>query len=307
MNKTGAIRKQRVLDCEYEFHDVDPQKLIWGFSTFGEYVMAKVASIAELREELDKKPEWAENLNQDIGKLLSWVVEHREKVNQLIENQAKVLPEIKQQLELKLHEYLAYTSEMLDDRDYTSAPGLISISTKDQSRWNPASYFKKTYVLTPFCECVGNVHPCEDGQVQFTKDLEWWQRTAPWIARGSKLLTAGLQLAFAGMPLALQHDVFETIKDHVRFMGELTKHMELEANTQEAGEAENVLKGELGGKDLRGLERESRLMRVALAQFLEETAPTNYRAHQWGSLRRVRTSDNSYRWLCESCTNDLKA
>lgn len=101
--------------------------------------------------------------------------------------------------------------------------------------------------------------------------------------------------------------VFETVKDHVKFTGELTKHMELEASAKEVGEAENVLKEELGDKDLRGLERESRLMRVALAQFLEETAPTNYRAHQWGSLRRVRTSDNSYRWLCESCTNNLKS
>lgn len=300
----SAIRKQRVLDCEYEFHDVDPQKLIWGFSTFGEYVMAKVASIDELREELDKKPEWAENLTQDIGKLLGWVIDNRGKVNQLVEDQANLLPEIKQQLELKLHEYLRHTSQMLDDRDYTSAPGLISISTNRRSRWNPASYFKKTYVLTPFCECEGNIHPCEDGQVEFTKDQKWWESTAPWIARGSKVLAAGLQLAFAGMPLALGKEVFDAIKDDVKFMGELTKHMELEADTEEVVGAKDVLQGE-AGKDLRGPEKESRLMRVSLARFLEETAPVNYRARQWGSLRRVRMSDNSHRWVCESCTNEL--
>lgn len=302
----SAIRKRRVLDCEYEFHDVDPQKLIWGFSTFGEYVMAKVASIDKLREELDKKPEWAENLTQDIIKLLSWLEDQRENVEQLVEDQANLLPEIKQQLDLKLHEYLTYTSQMLDDREHAAAPGIISIRTKARSRWKPASYFQEAYILTPFCECEGNIHPCEDGQVEFTKDREWWEKTAPWIARGTKLLAAGLQLAFAGMPLALGPQVFEAIKDDVKFMGELTKHMELKADSEEAAGVAEVLQGDFG-KDLRGSERESRLMRAALARFLEETAPTNYRAGQWGSLRRVRMSDNSYRWMCEPCTNAIKS
>jgi hypothetical protein len=291
-----------VLDCEYEFHDVDPQKLIWGFSSFGEYVMAKVASIDELREELDKKPEWAETLTQDIGKLLGWVEEHGDRVNQLVDDQANVLPEIKQQLQLKLHEYLAYTSEMLDAREDTAAPGIISISTKDRSKWNLASYFKKTYFLTPFCENAGNIHPCEDGRVEFTKDREWWERTAPWIARGTKLLAVGLQLAFAGMPLALGHQVFDAIKDDVDFMRELTKHMELKADNEGIDDGADVLERDFD-KDLRGTEKESRLMRAALARFLEETAPDDYRARQWGSLRRVRMSDNSYRWMCEAHSN----
>ena len=298
----SAIRKQRVLDCEYEFHDVDPQKLIWGFSSFGEYVMAKVASIDKLREELDKKPEWAEGLTQDIGTLLGWAEDHRERMNQLIDDQANLVPEIKQQLELKLHEYLAYTSEMLDGREDTPAPGVISIGTKDRSKWNPASYFKKTYFLTPFCENAGNIHPCEDGRVEFTKDREWWERTSPWIARGTKLLAVGLQLAFAGMPLALGHQVFDAIKDDVDFMRELTKHMELKTENEGVDDGADVLERDFD-KDMRGTEKESRLMRAALARFLEETAPNNYRARQWGSLRRVRMSDNSYRWMCQAHAN----
>ena len=301
----SAIRKQRVLDCEYEFHDVDPQRLIWGFSTFGEYIVAKVASIEKLREELDKRPEWAENLSQDIIKLLSWLDEQRENVQQLINDQANLLPAIKQQLDLKLHEYLAYTSQMLDDRDYAAAPGIISISTKNRSQWNPASYFQKTYILTPFCECEGNIHPCDDGQVTFTKDREWWEKAAPWIARATKLLAAGLQLAFAGMPLVLSPRVFDVIKDDVKFMGELTKHIELETDSKNMSTAADILR-EASGKHLSGAETESRLMQVALSRFLEETAPTNYRARQWGSLRRVRMSDNSYRWVCQSCRNNLK-
>ena len=161
----SAIRKQRLLDCEYEFHDVDPQKMIWGFSSFGEYVLAKVASIDELRKELDKKPQWAENLSRDIGTLLGWVDENRQKVDQLLQGQAHILPEFKQEAELKLHEYLRFINQMLDDRDLASAPAIFTMSTSDRSKWNPQSYFTKTYVLTPFCECDHNIHPCEDGRV----------------------------------------------------------------------------------------------------------------------------------------------
>jgi len=35
--------------------------------------------------------------------------------------------------------------------------------------------------------------------------------------------------------------------------------------------------------------------------MLEAIAPAEFRARQWGSLRRVRKSDNSYRWLCGDC------
>jgi len=54
-------------------------------------------------------------------------------------------------------------------------------------------------------------------------------------------------------------------------------------------------------KDLRGSDRDAAFTRAALARFLEETAPDNYRARRWGSLWRVRTPDNTNRWLCEDC------
>jgi internalin A len=294
----SEILNNQMLNCEHSFHKVDPQRLVFGFSSFGEFVLDKPGLRELLRAELDKKPQWAETFTQNIGKLLDWVEERRGEIDRLVRDQARLLPEIKQELDLKLHEYLGYTSQMLDDRDYTAAPGLISISTKDRSKWNPASYFKKTYFLTPYCESNGNIHPCEDGRVEFTKDREWWEKTAPWVARGTKLLSAGLQLAFAGMPLALGAQVFEAVKDDVKFMNELSKHLELQPVIHEAAGAREVFQRDFEA-DLRAIDKESKLMRAALTRFLEETAPTNYRARQWGSLSRVRMSDNSYRWICD--------
>ena len=73
----------------------------------------------------------------------------------------------------------------------------------------------------------------------------------------------------------------------------------VQAKDEEAAEAEV-------GKGVREGDKESRLTRAALAGLLEELAPTNYRARQWGSLRRVRMSDNSYRWLCVECTKQAR-
>jgi RHS repeat-associated protein len=121
------------------------------------------------------------------------------------------------------------------------------------------------------------------------KDKEWWVATAPWIARGTKLLTAGLQFAFAGMPLALGDVVFSEIKNHVELMKELVRHMEeleIESNSH---------------NKLRALARRAageRLTRESLSQFLGVIAPRNYRDGNWGSLSRVRMSDDKYRWLC---------
>ena len=297
-----AISKARpILDCEFEDHEVDPRVLVGGFSSFNEFVTARVITVSQLRRELNRQPEWTAPFLRGIGGLLDWVTANGGKLDQLLQAQSALGAEFRQEAELKLHEYLALTSQMLDDRDYTAAPGLISISTKDRSKWNPAGYFKNTYVLTPYCECQGNIHPCKDGQVEFTKDRVWWKQTAPWLARGTKLLSAGITLAFAGMPLALGPEVFDVIKDDVAFMDELAKQMELEkGDTRDQAEEDDV--AETGvGKGIGEGDKESRLTRWALAAFMKEMAPANYHARRWGSLRRVRMSDDSYRWLCEDC------
>ncbi len=298
----ASIAKQRVLGCEFEDHDVDPMTLIWGLGSFSEFVMAKFVSLSQLRQELDRQPEWAAPYLDGVRTLLDWVSINDGKMDQLLQAQSALSAEFRQEAELKLNEYLARMSEMLDDRDRTAAPGLISIMAQDRSKWNPVGYFKKTYMLTPFCECEANIHACDDGKVEFTKDRAWWEGTAPWIARGTKLLTVGLQLAFAGLPLGLGVEAAKAIKNEVKFMQELTKHLELKApEKSDAAEAFEAVQNDVR-RDLRGGDREAALTRTALARFLEETAPDNYHARRWGSLRRVRMSDNSYRWLCEDCT-----
>ena len=116
----------------------------------------------------------------------------------------------------------------------------------------------------------------------------------------------GLQLGFAGMPVSMDESVFESIKNDVTFMKELTRHMTLETpdptDERVANMADAVAEaGDALWSDMREEGGDTKLMRAALARFLEEVAPNNYRARQWGSLRRVRMSDNSYRWLCEKC------
>ncbi len=68
----------------------------------------------------------------------------------------------------------------------------------------------------------------------------------------------------------------------------------------EAGEFVGKMKGRERLRDLRqiGGEDEKRIVRMQLAELLGDIAPKNYKARQWGPLRRVRMADNTYRWLC---------
>jgi internalin A len=301
----SALSKERVLDCEFEGHDIDPQKLIWGISSFNEFVAEKLVPMDHLlvgmRAELDKPPAWAVPYLTGIDSVLDWVSVNSAKMDQLLIAQSHLSVEFRQEAELKLHEYLRLTSEMLDARDEATAPALFSITTKNRSAWNPANYFKQTYVLTPYCESPNNIHACIDGRVEFKKNRAWWAKTAPWIARGTKLLAAGLQLSFAGMPLVVSSDAVAAIKDEIKFMEALGKHLDL--TPPKSDKVADLLDETLAAwnKDLRSPDPESRLMRAALARLLEEIAPTNFHAGQWGSLRRVRMPDNSYRWLCNEC------
>jgi len=300
-----AISKERTLmDCEFEDHEIDPRLLVGGFGSFGDFVQLKTELRAMMREEHDRSPEWATPFLRGIDVLRDWSNTNEKKLEQLLKGQAELSAEFKQEAELKFNEYLALTSQMLDDRDFAATPGLIGIRAKDRSKWNPTRFFEQTYVLVPYCECERNVHACENGSVEFTKDRTWWRKTAPWIARGTKLLATGLQLAFAGMPLALGAEVVKSVEDEVKFMEELTKHMELQAPSEE--DDRNLFDEVTFTKDLRVPDKETAIARASLARFLEETAPNNYRAKIWGSLRRIRMPDNSYRWLCEECAKQVR-
>jgi hypothetical protein len=110
-----------------------------------------------------------------------------------------------------------------------------------------------------------------------------------------------LKLGFAGMPLTLGADAAKAIEHEVKFMEALSKHLELEAPQEsKATDADEIIRGRIG-HELRSNDPEATVTRAALERFLQETAPDNYRARQWGSLSRVRLRDNSYRWLCTEC------
>ncbi|GEP41915.1 hypothetical protein BGE01nite_12060 [Brevifollis gellanilyticus] len=301
---TALANQREAIDCEFEDHQVDPRVLIGGFSSFNDFIAQRVRRM--LREELDKEPDWAKPFVRDICTVVEWADDHADKLNELLKGQAHLSDEFKQQAELKLHEYLAQMNELLNDRDATSAPGIISIHTKDRSAWNPASYFKKAYVITPYCESADGIHAWTEGAVEFTKDREWWRKTAPWIARGTKLLSAGLQLGIAGVPLMAGAEVAKEVESELKFMTALAKHLDLEAPESEKLDEALAILEEEAACNLKGQSEAARLARAALTRLLEETAPDNYRAKTWGGLRRVRMPDNSHRWLCGCCAEKVR-
>ncbi|MFM2168825.1 MAG: hypothetical protein RIS79_3196 [Verrucomicrobiota bacterium] len=297
---TAIAKERETIDCEFEEHEVDPRLLVSGISSFGGFVEERLAAVVKEAVKATV-PDWAEPFLHGVGSLHAWAQANSAKLDQLLHGQATLSAEFKQEAEQKLNEYLTLMAKLLDDRDYHAAPGLIAISTKDRSAWNPVGYFKCTYVLTPFCECEGHVHPCFDGSVEFTRDRAWWRMTSPWIARATKLLSAGLKLGFAGLPLTIGSEAAKAIEDQVKLMEALTEHLELDVPDvpDDTGE-DDVLNGATR-RDLRSKDIETRLARASLARLLEELAPSNYKARQWGSLSRIRMPDLSYRWLCDAC------
>jgi Leucine-rich repeat (LRR) protein len=300
---TALANQREVIDCEFEDHPVDPRLLVGGFGSFGDFLNDKLRSI--VREEMNREPEWARPFVRGLGTLIEWTEAHSEQLHELIRGQCNLSAEFRQQLELKMREYLAQMNELLDDREATAAPGIISIRTKDRSPWNPVSYFKKTYVITPYCESDEGIHACEDGCVEFTRDRVWWRKTAPWIARGTKLLSAGLQIGLAGMPLAVGSEAAKHIDGEIKLMAALGKHLALDEPLIEEDDGTAIARVD-ALRDLRGQNIETRLARVAVTRLLEETAPDNYHAKSWGGLRRIRMPDNSHRWLCGCCAEKAR-
>jgi len=301
----SALAKNRIIDCEYGWHDVDPKQLIYGFSSFGKFLIS-----SEEMQQIVK--ESVKQLESDVMSLLVNVDEVSTKVNQVREQGEGLSAEIGQQVELGLRNYLGLLNEMLDNRDLNSAPAVVSIVPVDGSKFNLKNWFEKEYIVMPYCEYESGVHKV-DFSVKFKKPREWWEKTAPKLAFGVKVLSAGIQIACAGLPVAVDPKLFETMKKEVEFMKELAGHLELEGEAAsdintESGELVEKLKGKGTLRDLRQLsgEDEKRIARMQLAQLLEQIAPKNYKARQWGLLRRVRMPDNTYRWLCAKHAEEYK-
>ena len=303
-----ALSRKNEIDCERGWHVVDPRRLVFGFSSFGEDAL----TVKELREELAKKPKWAENLIGDIETSLVWIDKIYDKVFTIRQRQEELAPEIVQRVALQWRDYLDKFDEILDNRDFNSAPAVVSIMPVDCSAFNPKNWFEKEYNVIPYCEYSAGVHPVSFS-VPLQKPRQWWQKTAPKLAVGIKVLSAGIKIACAGLPLALDTELFEAMKNEVEFMKELADHMELEGGAESDISLDvGVIVERIEGKgkfrvfqQLTG-EDEKRIVRMQLAELFEQIAPKNYKARQWGELRRVKMPDNTYRWLCAKHAAEYK-
>jgi len=295
-----ALSRNNEIDCERGWHVVDPKRLVFGFSSFGEDAL----TVKELREELAKKPKWAENLIGDIKSALVWIDKIYDQVFTIRQQQTELAPEIVQRVALQWRDYLDKFDEILDNRDFNSAPAVVSIVPVDGSAFNPKNWFNNEYNVIPYCEYAGGVHPVSFS-LPLKKPRQWWQKTAPKLAVGIKVLSAGIKIGCAGLPLAVDPKLFEAMKNEVEFMKELADHLELESGAESdisVDAAETVEKMERMGRirDFRQSsgDDEKRIVRMQLAELFEQIAPKNYKARQWGELRRVKMPDNTYRWLC---------
>jgi hypothetical protein len=301
---TYLLSKKKKLDCEFEYHETDPLLLVTGINSFGESSALEERLRRMLQQEMNREPEWAKKFGKGIHSVLVRVYEVTREISKIKVIGEKVPAELGQRLEQSQREMLELFSEMLDNRDFNSAPAVISIAPVDGSKFNPKNWFNKKYAVKPYCEYEGEMHEV-NFSVEFEKPREWWEKAAPKFALGLKVLSAGVQIFCAGLPVGIDAKVFEAVKNEAEFMKELASHFELEGGaesdiSERGGDfAEGIAgKGKLLDLRQRSGEDEKRIVRAQLAELLSEIAPANYKAQQWGKLRRMRMPDNTYRWLC---------
>ncbi len=112
-----------------------------------------------------------------------------------------------------VHNFLKETGENLSltDKKFLR-DGLVGLfRAVDGSKFNPKTWFENDYVLRPFCEREGGIHPV-DFSVPFKMTKEWWVKTAPNLSLAVKVLSAGVQMACAGLPLLVKPEIFEAVE-----------------------------------------------------------------------------------------------
>jgi len=298
---------EKELSCEIGLHEVAPNLLLYGNTSFGQFI--KHDDLKEiLRKELDKKPEWAERDFLTMFKRLDRLIDQ---VDSLKEQDKAIDAELKQRIDQGFRSHLNIFNEILDNRDFNSAPAIVSIVPLDGTKWNPQNWFENKYDIVPYCEFENETHQIENVCTPFKMPRKWWEKTAPKLAIAVKVLSAGVKIACAGLPVGVDPELFKTMKNEVGFMKELASHLELkgEAISDITSESMEHVKSATGDTihDLRQIDKEdlNRIARMQLAQLFEEIAPINYKSRKWGELRRVQMPDNTYRWLCDAHAKKL--
>jgi len=100
----------------------------------------------------------------------------------------------------------------------------------------------------------GAIHRCQGVCKPFRMPRAWWEKTAPKLALGVRLLGAAVQIALAGLPLAAAPALYEPMKKEADFMKELAKHLKLEggAASDFGEEAAELVRARGGGPDQPG-------------------------------------------------------
>jgi hypothetical protein len=296
-----ALSNMDKISCSSGWHKVDPVKLVSGFNSFREIVFTR----ADLQAELEKKPGWTKGLFEDVKDLLVFADNSYDKLMDIRQQQELLPAKLKQQLQMQTRNYLQRMDKMLDDREFTSAPGIIGIGTLNGEGFSVKKLFESEYVLTPYCEFEGAIHRCSNASVIFKMPREWFEKSGPMIASAVNWLGAGIKLAIAAGPLLAGTEgaaLYAMITNELNFMKALAGHLKLtgpvDSDIDEMGHAFIRRLNGVGLDDLREDTVQKHLLRTQLGMLLKQLAPDRYEAKQWGDLKRIRMGDDSYRWLC---------
>jgi GTPase SAR1 family protein len=290
-----ALRKKINLPCERGDHVVEPHLLVYGFSSFGERVDGS----------LTKEMGALKRVNKDLVLSLSRQEDRDDQLIKMIresrDQQADLLPAISQQIEQASRDY----HNLLGAQASPAIPGVWGISPSSKTS-KLKSIFKTELIFTPYCECDEHVHSCSDASIKHTFNKAWWAKTAPKLATTVKWLSRGLALYVAGAPIGLDPKTIEDVESQVSFMKDLASEMDSQLLQEQADSSSITSKDkEADIWDLTDDTLEKRLVLAGLELMMEEIAPVQVKAKQWGSLRASRMPDGSYRWLCAECRERL--
>ena len=124
-----ALSRDKSVACEIGWHEIDPTYLVYGFSSFGQFITKD-----ELRKALDEEPEWAKELVINVLSSIQKTDDLLHRIENVSKLGEQLQAEFKQELELGLRNHLIMIDQMLDNREFNSAPALIAIVPQDRSK-----------------------------------------------------------------------------------------------------------------------------------------------------------------------------
>lgn len=293
-----ALQEDCRLVCEHGDHTVDPYVVAYGFSSFGDRIQPAAAEdVQDIKRMTEVLLSSHRRLEEKTDKLIG-VVETAST------EQKKLLPEITQRIQQALGDYY----KLFKRPKEPTMPSIWGIRPLSED-FKIKNLFKEELAFTPYCECEEQIHRCPDATIFYTFNKNWWVKTAPRVASAVRWVSKGLTLFFAGVPVGLDPAIAEEVKNEVSFLKSLSSAMEIkkpedfDKHTSDLGIVSKH--EERGILDLREAIDGKGLIRAGLELLMEEIAPVQCKAKQWGSLRAARMPDETYRWLCKECRDRL--